>query len=150
MRCKPLDFLSLPVFLTLLCLAAVAAGETRTWDAGGDAINWFDPNNWDPNGIPADSDILTVLSGSPATTLEVRSDNGGSITLDGSALAWFETLNIGHSGSAALSILNGASLSNTFGYVGYAAGSTGTVTVDGAGSTWDNLEIGRASCRERV
>ena len=37
-----------------------------------------------------------------------------------------------------LSITNGGSVSNATGYIGYYSGSSGMVTVDGAGSTWTN------------
>jgi len=137
MRGKPLHFLSMPVFLALLCLAAVGAGASRSWDAGGDSNDWFDPNNWDPNGDPDAGDILTVLSGTPEATSEVRSSNGGSITLDGAlASASFDVLSVGHDGNGTLNIRNGGAVSSSTGLVGYHAGSTGAVMVDGNGSAW--------------
>ncbi|HBX59375.1 MAG TPA: hypothetical protein DEG65_03950, partial [Methylophaga sp.] len=47
-------------------------------------------------------------------------------------------INVGNSGNGTLNILNGGSVSNTFGSVGRLSGATGTVTVDGAGSSWNN------------
>jgi T5SS/PEP-CTERM-associated repeat protein len=130
------------LFVAALCaLGTPSLADVRAWDGGGGSTDWFDPNNWDANGIPAASDILTVQSGSPSTIVDVHSSDGGSITLDGSPTsASFATLHVGYSGSAALSILNDADLSSTYGHVGSALGSAGTVTVDGNGSTWENRQ----------
>ena len=40
-----------------------------------------------------------------------------------------------------LTITNGGTVENQYGYIGYSAGSTGTVTVDGTGSTWKIVGI---------
>ena len=46
---------------------------------------------------------------------------------------------VGESGSGTLSITGGGLVSNAeIGYVGYNSGSTGRVTVTGAGSTWNS------------
>jgi T5SS/PEP-CTERM-associated repeat protein len=48
-------------------------------------------------------------------------------------------VHVGFVGSGTLSITHGGSVSSsTVGYIGYVPGSTGVVTVDGAGSTWTN------------
>ena len=47
-------------------------------------------------------------------------------------------LYIGNSGNGTLNITNGGKVSNSYGYLGYNSGSTGTATVDGTGSTWTN------------
>ena len=43
---------------------------------------------------------------------------------------------VGYTGNGTLNILNGGSVSNAFGIVAIDAGSTGAVTVNGAGSAW--------------
>ena len=43
---------------------------------------------------------------------------------------------IGDTGVGTIDVTSGSSLLNDDAYVGYAAGATGTVTIDGAGSTW--------------
>ena len=130
------------LFVAALCaLGTPSLADVRAWDGGGGSTDWFDPNNWDANGIPAASDIVTVQSGSPAAAIEVLSSNGGSITLDGSLTsASFGTLSIGHDGIGTLDILNDANALSTIGQIGYSAGSVGTVTVDGNGSTWENKQ----------
>ncbi|HUT35191.1 MAG TPA: PEP-CTERM sorting domain-containing protein, partial [Planctomycetota bacterium] len=47
-------------------------------------------------------------------------------------------LYVGRYGAGTLNVLNGGSVSNTRGYLGYETTGTGTATVDGAGSTWTN------------
>ena len=48
----------------------------------------------------------------------------------------FRNLNVGYYGTGTLMIANGGTVANQSAYVGYTGGATGTVTVDGAGSTW--------------
>lgn len=73
----------------------------------------------------------------------------GAITAGGNTtLATDTTQNttVGDTGVGTLSIDAALTLSNATGYVGYAAGSDGTATVSGAGSTWANsssLYVGR-------
>ena len=59
------------LLLVVALVVGGASGETRTWDGGGDAIDWFDPNNWDPNGTPASTDALWLSSGSASTASAV-------------------------------------------------------------------------------
>ncbi len=53
---------------------------------------------------------------------------------------WNTSMNayIGKTDDGILNISNGGEVSNHEGHIGYASGSTGKVTVDGAGSTWIN------------
>ncbi len=65
----------------------------------------------------------------------------GTVTVDGAGSSWRipATLCVGDSGAGTLTIRNGGAVSNaTIGHLGFNAGSTGTVTVDGAGSSWTN------------
>ena len=52
----------------------------------------------------------------------------------------------GGTGTGALEVTGGGSVANKYGYLGYNAGASGRVTVNGAGSTWtnsSNLYVGR-------
>ncbi|MDI3564192.1 hypothetical protein [Bradyrhizobium sp. Arg816] len=63
----------------------------------------------------------------------------GTVTVDGagSALTNSSDLYVGYFGAGTLTIRNGGTVSTAnIGYLGFVAGSTGTVTVDGAGSAW--------------
>ncbi|HUS93276.1 MAG TPA: PEP-CTERM sorting domain-containing protein [Phycisphaerae bacterium] len=145
MSCRIPSSLCVPVVLGLL--AATVAGQTLTWDGQIDS-NWYNPVNWDPNAFPADDANRMVLSGSPTASTDVRVSNGGSITLHGllTSASFLEDLTIGHTGGGTLTIEAGGQVSNSFGYLGYESGCTGTATVTAAGSTWTNsggLWVGR-------
>ncbi|WP_369719614.1 autotransporter domain-containing protein [Bradyrhizobium sp. LLZ17] len=96
---------------------------------------------------------LQVLQGGSlsATTTEIGSATGihGAITVDGvgSALS-AGTLAAGMDGIGQLTVSNGGQVSSSGGaYLGYYGGSSGTASVDGAGSTWINtgvLTVGNA------
>ncbi len=80
------------------CLVLVAmAGAARdafaapkTWDGGGDGVNWSSANNWSPNGVPGNGDAVTIASGtvtinantSKLTSLTI---SGGTVTMTGSS-----------------------------------------------------------------
>ncbi|MBN1396123.1 MAG: hypothetical protein JW959_13960 [Pirellulales bacterium] len=98
----------------------------------------------------------TVISGSGAD--EDRGDIGfdydakGTVTVDGAGSTWTNNciLYVGYHGTAALNITNGGKVDCDCDYecfIGVDSGSRGTVTVDGAGSTWTNnciLDVGRS------
>jgi T5SS/PEP-CTERM-associated repeat protein/autotransporter-associated beta strand protein len=71
-------------------------------------------------------------------------DNGyGTVTVTGTGSKWTytEALYVGNSGTGSLVIDSGGVVSNTTGgftYLGDNAGSVGSVTVSGSGSTWTN------------
>lgn len=68
----------------------------------------------------------------------------GSVTVDGAGSNW-TTVGENYVGifnsTGTLTITNGGTVENQNGYIGYYAGSTGSVTVDGTESTWKNLGI---------
>ena len=75
----------------------------------------------------------------------------GEVIVDGAGSVWTNTygVSIGHDGTGTLTIRNGGQVFSAanpgYGYVGRVAGSTGTVTITGNGSTWtnsNNLYIG--------
>ena len=97
---------------------------------------------------------LTILNGGAVnanfvdTVIGVNGGSTGSVTLDGSGSKLTmggAGLVVGSQGSATLAIANGGAVSNVAATIGSFAGSTGTVSVDGAGSTWINtagLDVG--------
>ncbi|WP_439632692.1 autotransporter-associated beta strand repeat-containing protein [Glycocaulis sp.] len=91
-----------------------------------------------------------VLSGNNTYTGNTLLE-GGTLTLDGGsvALGAGQDFYVGRADgdNATLQIMNGGSVSNRTGRIGDAAGSTGTVTVTGAGSQWINsstLAVGQS------
>ena len=92
---------------------------------------------------------LTIENGGKVwSTVGVVGHNGGfvgvsgtgTVTVTGAGSTWTNSdeLHVGESDTGTLTIASGGAVSNTSGYIAYAAGSTGTVTVTGAGSTWTN------------
>lgn len=77
------------------------------------------------------------------------SGSSGTATVTGAGSKWTSTgyLAVGESGAGALTVSAGGMVANNgWGHIGYNAGSTGTVTVTGSGSQWNNsdsLEVGR-------
>jgi hypothetical protein len=60
------------------------------WDGGGDAMNWFDPMNWNPDGLPgAGDDVIieatkapmVIITGGAATCGALTVANGAGINI---------------------------------------------------------------------
>ena len=98
-------------------------------------------------GLVSDVDLVfdanhgltqTLLLNEPGRNITVNLDISGA---NGVA----EDLGIGHIGSGSLTIRDAVSVECRNGSVGYYSGSTGTATVDGAGSSWicaEYLDVG--------
>jgi fibronectin-binding autotransporter adhesin len=54
---------------------------------------------------------------------------------------FLHSLYVGYSGGATLTIANGGTVDNFYGYIGSDSGSAGTVTVAGTGSAWDSTHL---------
>jgi fibronectin-binding autotransporter adhesin len=84
------------------------------------------------------SDFALILD-TTASLHQSRPFGGSSLDLD---LATNPddngVLGAGYHGSGSIAIRNGISVKSSGGYIGYGSNSTGVVTVDGSGSTWDN------------
>ncbi len=94
---------------------------------------------------------IAVTSGGSLSTnayayLGYNAGSTGTVTVDGTGSTFSNAwpLFVGYSGIGSVSVTNGAALTSgadttgAAGYLGYNAGSTGTVTVDGTGSKWTN------------
>ncbi|MCP3473905.1 autotransporter domain-containing protein [Bradyrhizobium sp. CCGUVB1N3] len=100
----------------------------------------------------AGAGTLTITNGgtvsSMAGYLGYAAGSNGTATIDGAGSTWTSSgalLVIGNVGAGTLNITNGGTVSSMAGYLGYAAGSNGTATIDGAGSTWTSsgaLQVG--------
>nr|WP_281349764.1 autotransporter domain-containing protein [Pseudoxanthomonas yeongjuensis] len=97
---------------------------------------------------------LTIEAGGLVESAETGIGTGagstGSVTVTGAGSRWTFVDNgrvrIGYFGHGMLSILGGAEVSGDVAVIGDSTGSTGAVTVDGAGSTWTQkkLHVGNA------
>ena len=89
---------------------------------------------------------LSITAGAPDDLLSANAYIGNSagvsglVIVDGTGSSWANgnTMYVGNSGTGALWIQNGGSVSSSRAYVGNMAGSAGTVTVNGAVSEWLN------------
>jgi hypothetical protein len=75
--------------------AIEGTGSLKTWDGGAGTNNWFDANNWSPNGVPTATDNLEIPAG---FTIQIPS---------GTASAKFIFVN------GTLQVANGATLNIT-------------------------------------
>lgn len=98
--------------------------------------DWYDPANWN-TGVPAGAFDVLVNSTTPHAPVIDR----GTIDLRGKAVA------VGTTADGAMTITGGASLTSGQSTITAEPQSTGTVTVTGAGSTWntDFLVVGYES-----
>jgi T5SS/PEP-CTERM-associated repeat protein len=95
---------------------------------------------------------VSDLSGEVGYTIHSETGATGAATVDGAGSAWTHSfeLYVGY-GTGTLSITNGGTVLDQFGYLGYfpefPGHSSGTATIDGSGSTWSNsadLSVGRS------
>jgi fibronectin-binding autotransporter adhesin len=119
------------------------SGSSGTVTVSGAGSTWSNSSNLylGNNG----SATLNVINGGVVSNssgyIGCETGSSGTVTADGAGSRWScsGTLTIGRSGNGILNVLNGGTVSNSYdGYIGYNTGSSGTVTVDGAGSTWTN------------
>lgn len=84
-------------------------------------------------GAVIDADL--VFDSTHGTTQTLPFGTGGTLSL---TVASTGILGVGHTRTGTLRIADAVVVTSASGYVGYYAGSTGTATVTGAGSTWTN------------
>ena len=117
-------------------------------DANGNVSTWTNSGNLRV-GNSGDGSLAIQNGGEVSTSIQASiglfSGSTGAATVSGSdpngnASTWTISFDlfVGASGDGTLEVTNGGTVSNTIGYIGLQSGSTGTVTVDGADSTWTN------------
>ena len=127
--------------------ALVVDGADSSWTADRIRIGQFgDGVVTVSNGASVDSGLQSFV-GSGA----VGNATSGMLTVDGVGSTWTTSgemfVAFADMSNGTLNITGGGSASNTLGYIGTEANSTGVVTVDGVGSTWtngDNLYVGQS------
>jgi T5SS/PEP-CTERM-associated repeat protein len=114
-----------------LALATSTPSRATDW-TGGTSTDWFTAGNWSA-GVPTNADLANIDTVAP------------NATVVGATGAQADFLFVGNSGIGTLTIQNGGAVSNVTGILGVSAISTGTATVDGAGSSWTKsggLDVG--------
>ncbi len=157
--------LSLLLASTALCILAKpapasAACVTDCW-TGATSADWFVGTNWTA-GVPTGATNIVIDQGSPnanpsigingtsnaaaSAAVEIADTPGstGVVTLsttNAHPASWTigGTLFLGEGGNGTINISNGATLTNTANptNIGYNVGATGTLTIDGVGSLWN-------------
>jgi T5SS/PEP-CTERM-associated repeat protein len=88
------------------------------------------------NGLAAGFPAGSVILGRSSSGQGTANIGGAGSTLDVNAV-----LIIGDSGSGTLNVTTGGHVEVVSGFLGNLANSTGTATIDGAGSTWSNVAL---------
>ena len=117
-------FSALFLLFFLLFFGINAANAQKTWDGGGDGVNWNSANNWNPNGVPTSSDAVTLAANGSnnanlSVTVNITNAVCASLQIGGTSAHTRATLTFASSGSPKLTV-------------------TGAVTIGGEGSTNSN------------
>jgi T5SS/PEP-CTERM-associated repeat protein/autotransporter-associated beta strand protein len=107
-----------------LVLTMTPSSAVEFW-TGAASTDWFNAGNW----------TVAVPTNTASTRIDTVTPNA---TVIGTAGALATGLRVGVATTGALTIQNGGTVNNTLGIIADGAGSTGTATVDGAGSRWTN------------
>jgi T5SS/PEP-CTERM-associated repeat protein len=131
------------------------SGSSGTVTVTGNGSKWTN-NNSLKIGVNG-SGILSIEAGGQVSgdggNLGYNAGSSGTVTVTGAGSKWTiintyiedGALCVGNSGSGIMTIESGGQVSNSYGYLGYKSGSTGSVTVTGNGSTWNTsgtLDVG--------
>jgi T5SS/PEP-CTERM-associated repeat protein len=126
-------------------------GATGTATVDGAGSSWS--NSADLSVGYSGAGTLTISNGGAVSNQSGHVGRGagatGTVTVNGAGSSWTNhiALYVGNSGTGALTIQNGGTVSNgADAFIGVNSGATGTVTVDGAGSSWTdtgNLYVGQ-------
>ncbi|TFV73198.1 autotransporter domain-containing protein [Bradyrhizobium frederickii] len=126
-------------------------GATGTATVDGAGSSWS--NSADLSVGYSGAGTLTIRNGGAVGNQSGHVGRGagatGTVTVDGAGSTWTNhiALYVGNSGTGTLTIQNGGTVSNgADAFIGVNSGATGSVTVDGAGSTWTdtgNLYVGQ-------
>ena len=116
---------AIAVAAVTIAFGQIGFAASRVWDGGGDNINWSDAQNWNPNGIPASGDSLTLNSGAVPASMGVAA-NIGALSVDFSD---------GFNGSNS-AVIGGNSVNPT------------TLTLDNGWSVADNASSGQITFQQ--
>ncbi len=99
-------------FFTILFLFFISnIFAQKTWDGGGDGINWGSPNNWNPNGVPVASETVTISRNGGLTINLNGNYSCSSLTIN---YTWNTngTIAINFQGANTLAVTNTVNLNN--------------------------------------
>ena len=128
------------------------AGSSGTVTVSGSGTNWT-VSGYYTSGVPYlyvgryGTGVLNITNGAAvndaSSYIGREAGSVGTATVDGAGSSWTSdiysyNMSVGHSGTGTLDVTNGGTVSHRSGSIGYGAGGSGTVTVDGVGSSWTN------------
>ncbi len=111
-------------------------GAGSTWDTSDLGVGFYGDATMNITGGGAVSNTTSRIGAYEGST--------GAVTVDGTGSTWTTSgkLYVGREGNGTLRITAGGVVSNGLrGYIAYTGGVSGTVLVDGVGSTWTNAEM---------
>ena len=120
-------------------------GVVSTWTNSGTLYVGYDGTGTVNITVGGAVSSATGIIGRDAGSVGTVVVDGGGWTITGDPIG--SDLTVGYDGAGKLNIMNAGTVSNDDGYIGAIASSSGTVTVDGSGSTWTNklsLNVGTA------
>lgn len=130
------QFYSLKTVATLVfTFLFFTASAQKTWDGGGDGVNWESANNWNPNGVPGTNDDVllnvgvNISIGNSYTIRSLRVNNNASVLF--TANGGNRTITLGNTGNE---IEAGSSLTLRGGSGG--GGRTMTLAFSGSNRTF--------------
>jgi outer membrane autotransporter protein len=138
---------ALPILSSFLFASAPKA-QTVWIDGSGD---WFLPRNWSA-GVPDFFNTAYINNGGTAviarpgvtrahnTILGFNTTDSGTLIIDHQSFLATNNVAAGYLGTGTFKLMNDSSLLDVNGFVGDFAGSNGSASVDGHGSTWTNLQ----------
>jgi hypothetical protein len=92
------------------------AQTTKTWDGGASTTNWSDGNNWNPNGAPAPTDIVSftsnltiIINTSNKSIGKLQVSNNATVTLQAESGA-SRTITVNTAASDAILVSQGSTL----------------------------------------
>lgn len=116
------------------CLVLSASLLASDW-TGNESEDWFDSDNWTA-GVPTAS----------TNQVRINTSNPNSTLIDGGSAATGTLFGVGHNGVGELSLINGTTLVSESANLGSQLSGDGSVTISGAGSTWEvtsgNFDVG--------
>jgi len=132
---KPTKIFFAAVFVFLMVGMGSVSGAIKTWDRGANTNNWGDANNWNPNGVPASGDDVTIGNGFTISVNVVAVCNSFTITGGGT------TTPVTISGTNSLTVTNGILIGAGSGFgdnillnVGAGSLSCASITVTATGN----------------
>ena len=117
------------VFILFFLFFISATFAQRTWDGGGDGVNWNSANNWNPNGVPVATDAV-ILTNNASITVNSTTAICASLQLGGTANNTRGILTFSATGSPKLTVTGAITMggnnnnSNRAGTITFVSGST--------------------------